>query len=196
RCPAVGPSHAPGTPRPPGRARRRARGTCRMSARADRASALAKFDAAACSAANEVIGVYSTSFGLATRLLGPRHRQHVRNIYAMVRVADEIVDGVAAEAGLDRTAQTEHLEAYRAATLTALRLGYSSDLVLHAFARTATVSGIGPDLTEPFFDSMRTDLESPDDGARLTFDAEEHASYVHGSAEVVGLMCLRVFVRG
>src|SRR5690606_5686024 len=137
RCPAVGPSHAPGTPRPPGRARRRARGTCRMSARADRASALAKFDAAACRAANEVIGVYSTSFGLATRLLGRRHRQHVRNLYAMVRVADEIVDGMAAQAGLDRAAQHRQLDAYEAATHAAMAAGCSSDLVLHAFARTA-----------------------------------------------------------
>ena len=163
-----------------------------------RKAALTKFDEAACSAANEVIGVYSTSFGLATRLLGPRHRQHVRNIYAMVRVADEIVDGVAAEAGLDRSAQAEHLEAYRGATLAALRLGYSSDLVLHAFSRTAVASGIGPELTDPFFASMRTDLgeaQSADDGVRLTFDAAAHASYVYGSAEVVGHMCLRVFIR-
>lgn len=164
----------------------------------DRSPALAKFDEAACSAANEVIGVYSTSFGLATRLLGPRHRQHVRNVYAMVRVADEIVDGVAADAGLDRGAQAEHLEAYREATLAAMRLGYSSDLVLHAFARTAAASGIGPDLTEPFFDSMRVDLaesKPADDDAPLTFDAAAHARYVYGSAEVVGRMCLRVFVR-
>lgn len=51
-------------------------------------------------AAAAVISAYSTSFGLATSLLGPRVRPHVRNIYALVRVADEIVDGAAADAGL------------------------------------------------------------------------------------------------
>lgn len=149
-------------------------------------------------AANDVIGAYSTSFGLATRLLGPRHRQHVRNIYAMVRVADEIVDGVAAEAGLDRAAQEAALAAYEADTHRAIRAGYSSDLVLHAFARTARASGIDETLTAPFFASMRADL-GPADGtpgtSELVYDATAHEAYVHGSAEVVGLMCLQVFVR-
>lgn len=52
-------------------------------------------------AAKVVISNYSTSFGLATRLLGPTYRHHIRNIYALVRIADEIVDGLAADAGLD-----------------------------------------------------------------------------------------------
>lgn len=161
-----------------------------------RSAALAKFDAAACSAASEVIGVYSTSFGLATRLLGRRHRQHVRNIYAMVRVADEIVDGVAAQAGLGRDEQARQIDAYEAATHAAMRAGYSSDLVLHAFACTAVAARIGEDLTAPFFASMRTDLAAvPDTGTLLTFDSAAHETYVYGSAEVVGLMCLRVFVR-
>ncbi|MDQ2623829.1 MAG: squalene/phytoene synthase family protein [Actinomycetota bacterium] len=167
-----------------------------MSAPADRASALAKFDAAANAAANEVISVYSTSFGLATRLLGRRHRQHVRNIYAMVRVADEIVDGVAAQAGLDAGEQGRQLDAYEAATHAAMRAGYSSDLVLHAFARTATAAGIAEELTAPFFASMRTDLDAQGgEGGPLCFDAAAHEAYVYGSAEVVGLMCLAVFVR-
>ena len=164
----------------------------------DRSPALAKFDAAACAAANEAISVYSTSFGLATKLLGRRHRQHVRNIYAMVRVADEIVDGAAAQAGLDAAAQSRQLDEYEAATHAAMRAGYSNDLVLHAFARTALAAGIGEDLTAPFFASMRTDLaagEGSADGAPLYFDAQAHEAYVYGSAEVVGLMCLAVFVR-
>jgi len=161
-----------------------------------RAPALERFDAAADAAANQVIGVYSTSFGLATRLLGRRHRQHVRNIYAMVRVADEIVDGVAAQAGLAPTAQGEALDAYESSTVAAMRAGYSSDVVLHAFARTSRAAGFGEELTAPFFASMRTDLAAAGgDGARLCFDAAAHEAYVYGSAEVVGLMCLAVFVR-
>jgi len=140
-----------------------------------------------------VIRSYSTSFGMATKLLGPRHRQHIRNIYAMVRIADEIVDGVAAEAGLDAGAQADALTSYIAETHRSLRTGYSSDLILHAFAQTARACGIGEDLTQPFFDSMRADIPTAD--AAAAYDADAHARYVFGSAEVVGLMCLRVFLR-
>lgn len=189
------------------------------------ASSLERFTRTAEVAAGDVIGTYSTSFGLATRLLGKRHRQHVRNIYAMVRVADEIVDGVAAEAGLTVAEQAEALDRYVTDTHRAMRVGYSSDLVIHAFARTAREAGIDESLTQPFFDSMRADLgeggaaaeDSADAGtyagsepgaaaraepeatqtpAPLVYDSEAHARYVHGSAEVVGLMCLRVFLRG
>ncbi|MBO0980015.1 squalene/phytoene synthase family protein [Microbacterium sp. SD291] len=154
---------------------------------------LGRFSRAADTASTEVIRSYSTSFGLATRLLGARHRQHVRNIYAMVRIADEIVDGVAAQAGLDESAQTSALVSYAAQTHRAMRIGYSSDLVLHAFARTARECGIGEDLTQPFFDSMAADIASV--AGFTEYDAEAHEDYVHGSAEVVGLMCLRVFLR-
>lgn len=160
----------------------------------DEGAALEKLDAAADAAANEVIEVYSSSFGLATRLLGRRHRQHVRNIYAMVRVADEIVDGAGSEAGLDAAELSCRLDAYEQATHTAMREGFSTDLVLHAFARTARAAGITEDLTAPFFASMRTDLRADGTNA-LSFDAAAHAEYVYGSAEVIGLMCLRVFLR-
>lgn len=155
--------------------------------------ALPRFTRAAESAASDVIRAYSTSFGLATRLLGRRHRQHVRNIYAMVRVADEIVDGVAAEAGLDAAEQADALDAYITETHRSMRRGYSSDLVLHAFARTARECGIGEDLTQPFFDSMRADAVQSAEFA--AYDDDAHAAYVYGSAEVVGLMCLQVFLR-
>ncbi|MGJ0388955.1 phytoene/squalene synthase family protein [Microbacterium sp. CGR1] len=154
---------------------------------------LGRFNRAADTASTEVIRTYSTSFGLATRLLGERHRQHVRNIYAMVRIADEIVDGVAAQAGLDASAQTEALASYVAETHRSMRVGYSTDLVLHAFARTARECGIGEDLTQPFFDSMGADIADATDFT--AYDAEAHERYVYGSAEVVGLMCLRVFLR-
>ncbi|MEV7605844.1 squalene/phytoene synthase family protein [Paenarthrobacter sp. NPDC089322] len=149
-------------------------------------------------AANQVISAYSTSFGLATRLLGPRHRQHVRNIYALVRVADELVDGVTAEAGLSHQQQSEALDHFIDETHRALKLGYSSDLIIHAFAQTARASGIDESLTDPFFASMRTDLgeRSGPAGVPLRFDAAAHQGYVYGSAEVVGLMCLRVFMQG
>ncbi|MFK3678410.1 phytoene/squalene synthase family protein [Microbacterium sp. NPDC090218] len=163
---------------------------------ADRAddTALRRFNRTAEIATTDVIRTYSTSFGLATRLLGTRHRQHVRNIYAMVRIADEIVDGVAAEAGLDPSAQSAALASYVAETHRSMRTGYSSDLILHAFARTARECGIGEDLTQPFFDSMSADVtDGPDFAA---YDADAHAAYVYGSAEVVGLMCLQVFLRG
>ncbi|KNY06248.1 phytoene/squalene synthase family protein [Microbacterium sp. GCS4] len=153
---------------------------------------LGRFSRAADTASTDVIRAYSTSFGLATRLLGERHRQHVRNIYAMVRIADEIVDGVAAQAGLDASAQSAALESYIAATHRSMREGYSTDLVLHAFARTARECGIGEDLTQPFFDSMASDISAPSDFT--AFDADAHERYVYGSAEVVGLMCLRVFL--
>ncbi|MGP0224457.1 phytoene/squalene synthase family protein [Paenarthrobacter sp. NCHU4564] len=149
-------------------------------------------------AANQVIAAYSTSFGLACRLLGPRHRQHVRNIYALVRVADELVDGVTAEAGLSHEQQSEALDHFIDETHRALAIGYSSDLIIHAFAQTARAAGIDQSLTTPFFDSMRTDLggRTASTGAPLRFDAAAHQGYVYGSAEVVGLMCLRVFIRG
>lgn len=159
----------------------------------DSGDSLGRFGRAADTAAADVIRAYSTSFGLATRLLGRRHRQHVRNIYAMVRIADEIVDGVAAQAGLDGAAQSDALAAYVTATHHAMRTGYSSDLILHAFARTARECGIGEDLTQPFFDSMAADVEHTSEFA--AYDADAHARYVYGSAEVVGLMCLRVFLR-
>ncbi|PRB14413.1 squalene/phytoene synthase family protein [Microbacterium sp. MYb62] len=157
-------------------------------------TALRRFNRTAEIATTDVIRTYSTSFGLATRLLGDRHRQHVRNIYAMVRIADEIVDGVAAEAGLDSTAQSAALDSYVAETHRSMRSGYSSDLILHAFARTARECGIDEDLTQPFFDSMRADIAG--NSGFAAYDAEAHAAYVYGSAEVVGLMCLQVFLRG
>lgn len=160
-------------------------------------SSLLRFTHTAERAANQVIDAYSTSFGLATRMLGPRHRQHVRNIYALVRVADELVDGMSAQAGLTPSQQAETLELFIAETGRAVRLGCSSDLVIHAFAHTARLSAIDDTLITPFFDSMRTDLRSTESetAGLARFDAVAHADYVYGSAEVVGLMCLRVFMR-
>jgi phytoene synthase len=150
---------------------------------------LTLYDEVAQATASLVIRRYSTSFGMASRLLGAGIRQSVANIYALVRVADEIVDGGAEQAGLDRLRAEELLDAYEAETERALDVGYSADLVVHAFARTARAAGFGRELTRPFFASMRADLHETE------HDAESFAAYVYGSAEVVGLMCLRVFVR-
>lgn len=159
-------------------------------------SSLVQYTAAAERAANQVIAAYSTSFGLATRLLGRRHRQHVRNIYAMVRVADELVDGLTAEAGFTLDQQRDALNHFVEETHRAMTLGCSSDLIVHAFAMSAREAGIDETLTAPFFASMRTDLgNQTDEAVPMRFDAQSHAEYVYGSAEVVGLMCLKVFLR-
>lgn len=152
-------------------------------------SALTLYDRVADQTASVVIRRYSTSFGMASRLLGTGVRQHVENVYALVRVADEIVDGGAAEAGLDPSAAARLLDELERETEAAMVGGYSANLVVHAFARTARWSGFGSELTAPFFASMRADLSATE------HDQESFDRYVYGSAEVVGLMCLRAFVR-
>ncbi|MEY3856293.1 MAG: hypothetical protein RJA45_763 [Actinomycetota bacterium] len=143
-------------------------------------------------AASAVIEAYSTSFGTAVSLLAPKYRQHVANIYALVRVADEVVDGSAAEAkkaggSVDPAVAIDELEkeVYRS-----LRARYSTNLIVHAFAKTANEAGIGRDLIKPFFDSMRTDLW------KTKHDHRSFEQYIYGSAEVIGLMCLKVFMIG
>ena len=145
-----------------------------------------QYDEVADASAALVIDAYSSSFGLASRLLHHPVRSHVRNVYALVRVADEVVD--APRPGQDVSQRARALSALREETLTALGTGQSSNLVVHAFARTAAACGIEPELVTPFFSSMHTDLE------RREHDEDSFAEYVYGSAEVVGLMCLRTFV--
>ncbi|NLP85822.1 squalene/phytoene synthase family protein [Microbacterium sp. CFH 90308] len=149
---------------------------------------LALYDETARDAAATVIARYSTSFSLACRLLGPRPRPHVRSVYALVRIADEIVDGPARTAGLDDDVIRAVLDDLEHETLAAIGRGYSANLVVHAFAATARECGIDERLVGPFFTSMRTDLSTS------RHDRASHDAYVYGSAEVVGLMCLRVFV--
>lgn len=146
------------------------------------------YDRCAQDAAASVITAYSTSFALACRLLGPRVRTHVRSVYALVRVADEIVDGAAEQAHVPAATQRLLLDEFEAETLTAIARGFSTNLIVHAFALAARECGIDAELIRPFFASMRTDL------TRTEHDAQSHDAYVYGSAEVVGLMCLQVFV--
>ncbi|MEL0237776.1 MAG: squalene/phytoene synthase family protein, partial [Aquiluna sp.] len=145
---------------------------------------LALYTQAAHKAAREVIYSYSTSFGLATRLLDASFRPHVENIYALVRVADEIVDGSAEQAkALDASIDPASLLGeFEQETYKAMQTGYSTNLIIHAFASTAREVGITKEIVEPFFYSMAQDL------TQTEHDQESFDRYVYGSAEVVGLM--------
>ena len=133
-----------------------------------------------------VIRRYSSSFGLASRLLGEPVRTQVRNVYALVRVADEIVDNP--DPSLGRESRERMLTWLQDDVRHALATGYSGNLVVHAFARTAVGCDISEEIVDPFFASMRMDLTTTD------HTPESFERYVYGSAEVVGLMCLRVFL--
>ena len=148
------------------------------------------YDRVAAEASGVVIRRYSSSFGLASRLFERGIRRHVTNIYALVRVADEVVDGVAASAGLPAAQVAERLDALEREVEDALVTGYSTNLVVHAFAGTARATGFGAELTRPFFASMRADLTATE------HTPESFREYVYGSAEVVGLMCLAAFLVG
>ncbi|WP_241982167.1 phytoene/squalene synthase family protein [Cryobacterium ruanii] len=150
---------------------------------------LDKYARTALASSTTVIGHYSTSFGLAARLLDARVRTPVRTIYALVRIADEIVDGAATEAGVGIEEQRQLLDDLELETERAIVRGYSTNLVVHAFAVTARQSGIDSRLIAPFFASMRRDLDP------APFTAAGVAEYIYGSAEVIGLMCLRCFVQ-
>lgn len=140
--------------------------------------------------ASGIIRLYSTSFGLASRLLEPQSRRHIENIYSLVRLADEIVDGVATEAGVADAEARELLDRLEADTERAIETGYSTNLIVHAFAHSARQLGITKELTAPFFASMRADFDHAE------HDQESFNTYVYGSAEVVGLMCLQAFLAG
>ncbi len=148
----------------------------------DNLTSLGLYDSTAIAASHVVIGRYSNSFGAGARLLAPATRTHIASIYAMVRVADEIVDtyrGDDARAILDGFEREVH---------GAMAGGFSANVVAHAFALTSRACGIGTDLTEPFFASMRMDLDVTEH-TQASFDR-----YVYGSAEVIGEMCLDAFV--
>jgi phytoene/squalene synthetase len=149
---------------------------------------LERYSRAAARSSAVVIGQYSTSFGLAVRLLPAGPRVHIRNVYALVRLADEIVDGVAAAAGVPGERIAAALDDLEAETYTAMDSGWSTNLVVHAFATTARAVGIERAIVTPFFTSMRMDLQ------RATHTDDSFAEYVDGSAEVVGLMSLRAFL--
>lgn len=143
-----------------------------------------EYDISAAATNKIVTETFSTSFGSATKLFPKRMRQDIYNIYGLVRIADEIVDSYQGKA------VSELLYDLEVETSKAIKRSFSSNLVVHAFAQTANRYGIGAELTEPFFASMRMDI------TKTTYTQAEYETYIYGSAEVVGLMCLRVFCEG
>ena len=147
----------------------------------------ALYTQASTAAASRIIRHYSTSFYLASELLAPTIKLHIRNIYALARIADEIVDGTAEALGVSACGVTKILDDYERTTLTALDTGFSTDPIAHAFAVTARWAGFDRSWTVDFFASMRSDAPS---SSPLPL-----ADYVHGSAGVIGWMCNAVFAR-
>lgn len=127
---------------------------------------------------------YSTSFSLGIRLLAREYRSAIFSVYGLVRVADEIVDT------FHNHNKAALLADFKAQTYQAIEAGISTNPVLHAFQLAANRYGIGKDLIEPFFVSMEADLD------QQSHTADSYDEYIYGSAEVVGLMCLRVFCNG
>lgn len=136
-------------------------------------------------AARQVIGEYSTSFSLATNLLSSSVRTDIRNFYAVVRIADEIVDGTAATGGADAASL---LDDYERQILAAPQSRFHVDPIVHAYAMTARRCHFPDEHVRAFFRSMRRDL----DRTRLT--ETELDEYIYGSAEVIGLLCLNIFL--
>lgn len=128
---------------------------------------------------------YSTSFSIAVRLLAPSIRQAVYNVYGFVRVADEIVDSFQ---GYDQEKLLNRFEdEYHYAT----KNGISSNPVIHAFCKTVAEYNIDKELVADFLKSMRADLSK-----QVYTTEQEIKDYIYGSADVVGLMCLKIFVKG
>src|SRR5690606_472255 len=142
------------------------------------------FHTASTECSKAITTCYSTSFSSAIALLHPDLRGPIFDIYGFVRLADEIVDSFHAH---DRA---KLLAKFRTDTYSALEQGISVNPILHAFQRTVHHHGIDITLIDAFFRSMESDL------TRSNYDQEGYANYIHGSAEVVGLMCLHVFCDG
>ena len=128
---------------------------------------------------------YSTSFSLATSLLEKDKKRSIYAIYGFVRLADEIVDSFH---GYDKAFLLNKLNDELDYVLTN---GISTNPVLTAFADTVKKYGINPEYIQSFMKSMENDLTK----AEYT-SLKEFESYVYGSADVVGLMCLKVFCNG
>lgn len=127
---------------------------------------------------------YSTSFSSGIKLLSKDIRPHIYNIYGFVRLADEIVDSFYDfENGL-------MFDKFKEQTHWALKHGISTNPVLNSFQHTFNEFKIEIELVDKFLASMEMDLD------KRTYDRAQFNEYILGSAEVVGLMCLRVFVLG
>ena len=142
------------------------------------------YDAVCIAASRKTTGAFSTSFSLGIRLLHKRFRDPVHAIYGFVRFADEIVDT------FHGPVQHELFDRFRADTEHALKHRISLNPILHSFQKAAHRFGIEREPIDLFLDSMATDLY------RTTHDRASYDRYILGSAEAVGLMCLRVFAEG
>ncbi|WP_432220990.1 phytoene/squalene synthase family protein [Flavobacterium sp. TMP13] len=128
---------------------------------------------------------YSTSFSLAVYMLAPSIREAIYSIYGFVRFADEIVDSFH---DFDKQALLDDFEAeyYKA-----FANGISLNPILNSFQQTVREFNIGDELIQSFLKSMKMDLIKSDYNTKAEYD-----DYIYGSADVVGLMCLKVFVAG
>ncbi len=127
---------------------------------------------------------YSTSFSSAIRLLHQDLRQPIYNIYGLVRFADEIVDT------FHTHDKATLIKDFRQQTFEAIERGISLNPILHSFQLTVNQYNIDHELIHAFFNSMEMDLQ------KTQYNNEGYNEYIYGSAEVVGLMCLYVFLEG
>ncbi|EGV45112.1 phytoene/squalene synthase family protein [Bizionia argentinensis JUB59] len=143
------------------------------------------FDIVSHSCSQTVTKTYSTSFSLATKMLASSIRQDIYNIYGFVRFADEIVDSFH---DYDKEVL---LNEFENDLNLALERKISLNPILNSFQETYHKYGIEKHMVDAFMRSMRSDLH------KTTYLTEaEYNSYIYGSADVVGLMCLKVFVKG
>ena len=131
-----------------------------------------------------VTELYSTSFSLGIKTLNKKFHGPIYGIYGFVRYADEIVDTFH---NFDKKVL---LERFKKDTFLALEEGISLNPILHSFQQVVRQFKIDKDLIDAFLYSMEMDLMN------VKYDAEKYNEYIYGSAEVVGLMCLKVFVEG
>ena len=143
------------------------------------------FDNVSYSCSKLVTKKYSTSFSLAVNMLSPSIRADIYNIYGFVRFADEIVDTF--HDYEKETLLTKFEEDYYRAK----ESGISLNPILNSFQHTVNKYQIDDELVDAFLKSMKADLDKKD---YLT--KEEYDEYIYGSADVVGLICLKVFVNG
>lgn len=142
------------------------------------------FDKISFECSRNVTKAYSTSFSSAVRMLAPSIRQDIYNIYGFVRFADEIVDSFHAY-------EKEELFAFFEQNLAlAFKHKISLNPVLNSFQHTVSKYNIPEELIGTFLKSMKMDLTKSDYKSH-----EEYNEYIFGSANVVGLMCLKVFVK-
>ena len=143
------------------------------------------FDEVSYASSKLVTKKYSTSFSLATRMLAPSIRGAIYNIYGFVRFADEIVDS------FHDYDKESLLIGFEKEYFSAKKAGISLNPIINSFIHTVLKYDISDEMVKAFLKSMKADLY------KTTYETEaEYKEYIYGSADVVGLMCLKVFVNG